>query len=139
MIILDTNVLSEFFRPRPNEQVVEAIDRWPHSEVFLTAVTVAEVRVDIALLPSGRRKVELFEATERVLSQRFDGRIVPFDLGATAFFADLVADRTRSGRPISVADGQIAAICRQRGATLATRNVRDFEGMGLDLVDPWAG
>ncbi len=138
MIVLDTNVLSELFRPRPDEMVVDALDRWSRVDVFLTAVTVAEVRVGIARLPSGRRKVDLFEATERIIEQRFDGRTLSFDLDSAAFYADLVADRVRSGRPISTADGQIAAICRQHAATLATRNIRDFEGMGLDLINPWA-
>jgi len=138
LIVLDTNVLSELFRPRPDEQVVDVIDRWPRPEVFLTAVTVAEVRVGIARLPTGRRKAELFEATERVLGNRFDRRVLPFDLDSAAFYADLVADRFRAGRPISTADGQIAAICRQHGSTLVTRNTRDFEDMGLELIDPWS-
>jgi predicted nucleic acid-binding protein len=138
LIILDTNVLSELFRPRPEQRVVESIDRWSHAEVFLTAVTVAEVRVGIARMPTGRRRVELFEATERVLGQRFDGRILPFERDSAAYYADLVADRFRAGRPVSTADGQIAAICRQHDATLATRNLRDFDLMGLELIDPWS-
>lgn len=139
MIVLDTNVLSELFRPQPEAVVLDALDRWPRADVFLTSVTVAEIRVGIARLPTGRRKVDLFEATERIIERRFGGRILSFDLDSAAFYADLVADRFRAGRPISTADGQIAAICRQHDATLATRNLRDFESMGLELIDPWAG
>jgi predicted nucleic acid-binding protein len=138
VILLDTNVLSELFRPYPDAEVLDSLDRWPRADVFLTAVTVAEIRTGVARMPAGRRKVDLSEATERIIDRRFGGRVLPFDLHSTAHYADLVADRFAAGRPISVADGQIAAICRQYEATLATRNLRDFDGMGLDLIDPWS-
>lgn len=137
MIVLDTNAFSEIFRPRPESRVIATIDAWPVSEIFLTAVTVAEVRAGIARMPAGRRKLALFDATEGRLADSFPNRVLPFDMDSAAYYADLVADRFRAGRPISVADGQIAAICYQYGATLVTRNMRDFEDMGIDLVDPW--
>jgi hypothetical protein len=138
LIVLDTNAFSEAFRPAPDPRATATLRTWPLTEVFLTAVTVAEVRVGIARMPAGRRQLTLFDATEGILADSFVGRVLPFDLNSAAYYADLVADRFAAGRPISVADGQIAAICRQHGATLVTRNVRDFEGMGLDLIDPWA-
>ncbi len=115
-----------------------AVNALTRSELFVTAVTVGEIRSGIALLPEGRRKLDLFKATEGILADDFEGRILPFDTNASAYYADLTADRVRAGRLISTADGQIAAICRQHGATLATRNVRDFELMGIDLIDPWS-
>jgi predicted nucleic acid-binding protein len=139
LIILDTNVFSEIFRPRPDPRVAAAITSWPLAEVFLTAVTVAEILSGIARMPDGRRKVTLVEATEGILVDDFRNKVLPFDLETSALYADLVANRFGAGRPISIADGQIAAICRQHGATLATRNIRDFELLGLDLIDPWSG
>lgn len=139
MIVLDTNVFSELFRDRPDDDVVATIDAWRPSDLFLTAITVAEVRFGIARMPAGKRTRALFEATELALANDFVHQVLPFDLDAAAFYADLVADRFDAGRPVSTSDGQIAAICRRHGAVLATRNTRDFAGMGLDLVDPWTG
>jgi len=139
LIVLDTNVVSEGFRPRPDPRAAAVVARWPIAELYLTAVSVGEIRSGIARMPDGQRKLTLFEATERIIRQRFDGRILSFSVNSSAHYADLVADRFGAGRPIAVADGQIAAICRQHGATLLTRNVRDFEGTGIEIIDPWAG
>lgn len=138
MIVLDTNVLSELMRPEPEPAVVAWMDRQDPSTLFLTAITVAEILYGIARLPGGKRKASLRELGAAVLDEDFAGRILSFDETAAVCYADVVCERQRSGRPISMADAQIAAICRTlKGVTLATRNTLDFEDIGLDLTNPW--
>jgi predicted nucleic acid-binding protein len=135
VIVLDTNVLSELMRSRPASQVVDWVDG--QDELAITAVTVAELLYGVARLPDGTRKVKLTAAVRALVEEEFSGRVLAFDGSAAEHYADIVAERERSGRPESSADAQIAAICRTHGAHLATRNVRDFEGTGIDVVDPW--
>ena len=138
MIVLDTNVLSELMRPEPERAVIAWMDRQDPSTLFLTAITVAEILYGIARLPGGKRQAGLRELGAAVLDEDFAGRILPFDETAAVCYADVVCERQRSGHPISMADAQIAAICRSlNGVTLATRNSRDFAGIGLDLANPW--
>jgi predicted nucleic acid-binding protein len=138
MIVLDTNVLSELMRPDPEQAVIAWMDRQDPATLFLTAITVAEILYGIARLAEGKRKAGLRELGAAVLNEDFAGRIIPFDETAAECYADVVCERQRSGHPISMADAQIAAICRTlNGATLATRNSMDFEGIGLDLTNPW--
>ena len=103
----------------------------------MTAVTEAEVRTGIALLPEGRRRRGLAEACERAFGSLFAGRVLPFDSDAARTYAEIAAARRVLGRPVSQADCQIAAIARSRGMAVATRNVRDFEDMGIDIFNPW--
>ncbi|MET0963313.1 MAG: type II toxin-antitoxin system VapC family toxin [Noviherbaspirillum sp.] len=139
MIVLDTNVLSELMRPAPDQAVIAWLDMQEPARLFLTAITVAEVLYGIARLPEGKRKAGLLELADAVLQEDFAGRILAFDETAAAQYAELACERQQSGRPISMADAQIAAICRSLdGATLATRNVSDFEGTRLALLNPWA-
>lgn len=138
MIILDTNVLSELMRPDPEQAVIAWMDRQDPAELFLTAITVAEILYGIARLPEGKRKSGLRELGAAVLQEDFAGRIISFDETAAARYAEVVCERQLSGRPINMADAQIAAICRTlSGVTLATRNSAAFEGIGLDLANPW--
>ncbi|HEY2536362.1 MAG TPA: type II toxin-antitoxin system VapC family toxin [Solirubrobacteraceae bacterium] len=137
MILLDTNVLSELIRREPNEGVVGWLDSLDASEVATTAITAAELLYGAARLPRGRRKQRLSQAIDELIEEDLDGRVEPFDVTAAAHYAALVSDRDALGRPISVADAQIAAIARKLRATLATRNTDDFENTGIDLVDPW--
>jgi predicted nucleic acid-binding protein len=135
MIILDTNVVSELMRAVPDPSVAAwAVTADP--ELCVTALTVAEIRYGIARLPEGQRKQDITAAAIKLLSA-FAQRIVPFDLTAATRYGDLVARREAIGRPISVFDAQIAAVCQARSATLATRNVKDFEGTGVTVIDPW--
>jgi predicted nucleic acid-binding protein len=137
MIIMDTNVVSELMRTRPDA----AVAAWAleaDSDLFVTAVTVAEIRYGIARLPEGKRKQDIAAAADAVLSA-FTPRVLPFDLVAAACYGALVAGREASGHPISVFDAQIAAVCQARGAKLATRNVKDFEETGVTIIDPWVG
>lgn len=136
MIILDTNVLSEPLRARPNPAVLEWLVSQPEA-LALTSISVGELMTGARLLPIGQRRTELMNAIESVLSVYSDS-IVPYDEPAAREFAAVVETRKRSGHPLSVEDGMIAAICLNRGARLATRNVKDFADLGLTLIDPWA-
>ena len=139
MIVLDTNVVSELMRDEPHAEVIVWLDDRPTRELFVTAVTEAEVRTGIAFLPEGKRRRGIAEAADRVLGGLFAGRVLPFDSGTARVYAEIAAARRTAGRPLSLADGQIAAIARSRGMALATRNVRDFADTGVDLINPWAG
>jgi predicted nucleic acid-binding protein len=137
VIVLDTNVISELTRRIPDSGVLAWLDSLEISEVATTAVTAAELRYGLARLPDGHRKRELTAAIRGILVEDFYGRILPFDERASVRYAEVVAGRDKVGRPIGVADAQIAAICRDSGATLATRNTADFEETGIELIDPW--
>jgi predicted nucleic acid-binding protein len=137
VIVLDTNVVSELVRAAPDEGVLAWLDALPVTETATTAVTAAELLYGVARLPGGRRKAALEQAVRAMIDEDFRDRVEPFDRHAAAAYALVVADRDRLGQPISVADAQIAAICRARGATLATRNTKDFQDTGIELIDPW--
>ena len=137
MFVIDTNVASELMRPAPAPTVAAWIAARDAEELFLTAVSEAELLYGVAVLPAGRRRQTLETAMTRWLDRGFADRILPFDSAAAKAYAEIAADRRRAGWPIGEADCQIAAISRCRGAALVTRNVRDFEGAGLDVVDPW--
>jgi predicted nucleic acid-binding protein len=137
MIVLDTNVISELMRDAPNPAVLAWVDEQTTASLFVTAVTEAEIRLGIALLPAGKRRDGMAEAVDRAFASLLRGRVLPFDSEAARAFAMIAADRRASGRPISQFDCQIAAIASSRGSLIATRNVRDFEGCGVEIVDPW--
>lgn len=139
MIVLDTNVVSELTRPRPSQPVIDWVDASDPVELAITAITAAEIRAAIAALPAGRRRREIERRMESLLAETFAGYVLPFDVDATPHYARILRVRNRAGRPISGLDAQIAAICVQHDAALATRNTADFAGLGLDLVDPWQG
>lgn len=138
MIVLDTNVVSEAIRRRPNADVLQWIDAQRPAETHLTSISVMELLYGIARLPDGRRKSRLEETLEAVIGEDFAHRILDFDVAAARCAAVVTAQREASGKPISTADGQIAAICAAHRATLATRNVKDFQGTGVALINPWA-
>jgi predicted nucleic acid-binding protein len=137
MIVLDTNVLSELMRRRPAARVVAWVDERGADTLAITAIAVAELLYGVARLSRGARKTELAAAVGGLVREDFSGRVLPFDSAAAQHYADVVSERERQGRPISTADAQIAAISRCRGAVLATRNVRDFEATGIEILDPW--
>ena len=137
MIVLDTHVVSELVRPSPNRSVVEWVDEHDSSELVLTALTAAELRAGVALLPEGRRRDELGMRIESLLVETFAGYVLAFDVGSSAYYAEVLAVRTRGGRPITTFDAQIAAVCRQYDSVLATRNTTDFTDTGIQLVNPW--
>lgn len=137
MIILDTNVLSEALRPRPEPRVIEWLASQATASLFVTTVTQAEILYGIAILDPGRRREDLYASAVAMFAEDFAGRILGFDTDAAPAFAAIAAERRQAGRPISQFDAQIAAIARSRGAALATRNQRDFETCGIELIDPW--
>ena len=137
MIVLDTNVVSELMRAEPAPAVIAWLRRSSDDGLHTTAVTVAEIRYGIARLPLGRRRDSLRQAADEIFAA-FPRQVLPFDLAAAGAYADIVASRDDAGLPISGFDAQIAAICRSRQATLATRNTKDFTGLGMTVEDPWA-
>jgi toxin FitB len=137
VIVLDANVISELARQAPDPGVLSWLDSLDISDVATTAITAAELRYGVARLPEGHRKRELTAVIRGILTEDFHGRVLPFDERASVRYADIVAGRERTGRPIGVADAQIAAICRDVGAILATGNTADFEETEIELVDPW--
>ena len=138
MVILDTNVVSELMRDTPDEHVYRWILEQAASEVYLSAITEAEIRAGIAVLPEGRRRRGHEAAAERILANEYSHRILPFDSLAARSFAVILAKRRTAGRPTQTADGMIAAIARSVGMAVATRNVADFEGCGIEVINPWA-
>ena len=137
MILLDTNIVSELMRPAPSQAVMSWLAAQPAASLFISAVTEAELRYGVMLLPEGRKRAELVSAIEAMLAEDFADRILPFDSAAAMAFADISSSRRQAGRPISQFDALIAAIARSRGAELATRNVADFEGSGVEVINPW--
>lgn len=137
MIVLDTNVLSELMRSKPNAQVVDWLDRQEAMSVTISAITVAEILHGIARLPDGKRKHGFAVMAAAMFEEEFAGRILPFDGDAALHYAEQVAASERRGRRVHMADAQIAAICIQQGAVLATRNVKDFETLSVGTLNPW--
>lgn len=136
MIILDTNVISELMRREPHPGVVAWLDSIPRSDIWTTTITIGELAAGIALLPSGARRTRLEHAVQRMLHE-FTGRILSFTPGTALRYGAVVGTRARAGRPISIADAQIAATALEASAIIATRNVKDFEGTGVAILDPW--
>jgi len=137
MIVLDTNVLSELMKPAPATEVVDWMAAQPAASLYTTSITQAEILHGLMLLPPGRRRRALEAAATSMFAEDFDGRILGFGTDAAPPYARIASDRRRAGRPISHFDAQIAAIARSTGATIATRNLPDFDGCGVALVDPW--
>lgn len=137
MILVDTNVISETLRQQPDPAVVRWMDAQLIETLYLSAVTVAELRYGIAVLPEGRRRQVLHSGLEQSVLPLFEGRILPFD-GATAeSYAELMAAARRRGRGVSAADGYIAATAHAAGLMVATRDTSPFEAVGLAVVNPW--
>jgi len=137
VIVLDTNVVSEVIRPAPEARVLRWLDAQAPQALSITAVTVGEIVHGVARLPEGRRRDRLAALVEEHVTTTFAGRVLSYDADAARVGGTLLALRERAGWPMSLADAQIAAICRVHDATLATRNVRDFVGTRVAVVDPW--
>jgi toxin FitB len=136
MIILDTNVVSELMRPEPAPGVASWVRERDRRELRTTVITLAEVRYGIARLPDGRRREVLLAAADEIFAA-FADQVLQVDAAAAEQYAVIASSRERAGRPISGFDALIAAVCRSRGAALATRKVSDFDGTGIELIDPW--
>ena len=137
MILLDTNVVSEPLRHMPEARVIQWIDAQAMETLFLSAITVAELRAGVALLPSGRRRSGLHENLEKRVLPLFAGRVLPFDLACTQAYAGLMAEARTAGLAVSTADGCIAAIAAANGFSVATRDTGPFEAAGVTVINPW--
>ena len=137
MFLIVTNVISELMRATPAPSVLSWFSTQDPSTLYLSAVTEAELRTGIAILPAGQRREGLRAALDATISEDFEGRILPFDTDAAKAYAEIAAGRRSAGRPIADADCQIAAIAREAAMPVVTRNTRDFEGCGIGLINPW--
>ena len=138
MFVLDTNVVSELMRPEPEPSVAAWLGQHPATRLFFTAVGEAELRYGLEILPEGTRREALAAEIDGMLREDLRDRVLPFDSAAASAYAEIAARRRRQGRPVSHSDCQIAAIARCRNAAVVTRNVRDFEGARIDVIDPWS-
>ncbi len=137
MIILDTNVISEPLRQTPEGQVIKWIDAQALETLYLSAITVAELRFGMASLPTGKRRDRLQESLEKQVLPLFAGRVLPFDMSASQAYGELMAKARVAGLAIGAADGYIAATAAANGMMVATRDVSPFEAAGVDTINPW--
>ncbi|AOX18926.1 MULTISPECIES: type II toxin-antitoxin system VapC family toxin [Acetobacteraceae] len=137
MILLDTNVISEPWKPAPEPRVLAWIDAQAIETLFLSAVTVAELRFGIGAMPAGRRRSVLHERLEQQVLPLFEGRVLSFDLAASQAYAELMVRARSEGRAIGKADGYIAAVAASRGYAVASRDVSPFEAAGVRVLNPW--
>ena len=139
MIVVDTNVLSELWRVAPDPKVLAWMDAQVVETLFLSAITVAELRFGVAAMPQGKRRTIYRERLEREVLPAFAGRVLPFDLDASKAYGELMARaRVGAGLAIGNADGYIAATAAARGLMIATRDTSPFKAAGLTVIDPWA-
>ena len=136
MIILDTNVVSALMKPAEHEEIVAWFDRVGEQRLWTTSITVMEVRYGLLRMQDGRRRRLMEDTFNNVLSVNLHD-VLPFDRQAAEVTATILAQAHASGRNLKIPDCQIAGIAITRHATLTTRNIRDFEGLGLELVNPW--
>ncbi len=137
MILVDTNVISEPLRKAPDARVIEWIDAQPIETLYLSAVTVAEIRFGVASLSAGKRRDRLHENLETRVLPLFAGRVLAFDLSASQTYADLMARARAAGMAIGAADGYIAATAAANGMAVATRDTAAFEAAGVPVINPW--
>lgn len=137
MIVLDTNVVSELMRSSREPKVVHWFGKQPGSDVAISTITIAEIEKGICRLPDGKRRNELRSDFERFMLDAFSGRVFPFDEVAARAFGALAGAKVKSGFNTGSLDLMIAAIALTHNAKLATRNTRDFEGCGIELINPW--
>jgi toxin FitB len=137
MIILDTNVLSALMHRTPDISVVAWLDRQPRTSVWTTSITILEVRFGLQVMPGGKKRSVLIEMFERVLTEKIERRVAPFDTLAAQHAAELMAVRQKNGRPGELRDSMIAGIVLASRATLATRNASHFDDLSISVVNPW--
>ena len=137
MIVIDTNVISELMRPRPDPVVVQWFEAQESETLWISAITVGELTYGIAAMPTGRRKNDLQTKLDAAIQEAFPGRIHAYDADCAVLYGRIMSNRKTAGRPMSVPDAQIAAIAVRHGADVATRNVSDFSGLDLPLINPF--
>ena len=137
MILLDTNIVSEVMRAMPAESVLEWLNEQDSSELYVSTITIGEIVYGLRVLPDGKRRSGLNEKFERFIAQAFAQRVVPYDEPSARLYGEVMGARKELGRPMSVPDGQIAAIARSNHMAVATRNVTDFERCGIEIINPF--
>jgi toxin FitB len=137
MIVLDTNAVSEPLKPLPNPQYMQWFGAQAIESLYLTSITVAEMLTGIAKMPAGKRRTSVQAGISKQVFPLFDGRVLNFDATAAATFAEVVVRANRVGNDIAFEDAAIAAIAVAHQFQLVTRNVRDFKGTGVTLINPW--
>jgi len=137
MIVLDTNVISEVLRPVPEPSVLDWLANQPRASLFTTTVTRGEILYGIRLLSDGKRQRGLWDAARKIFDGDFADQVLRFDSDAADMYAEIAASRRAAGKPISQFDAIFVAMARSRGASLATRNAKDFEDCGVDVINPW--
>lgn len=137
MILLDTNVISELWKIKPDPNVLAWVDAQVVESLFLSAITVAELRFGVAALPKGKRRKVFQERLERDVLPAFAGRVLPFDLAASQAYGELMAAARVAGKAIGKADGYIASIAQANRLVVASRDVSPFIAAGLTVIDPW--
>ena len=137
MFLLDTNILSAMMSAVPVPEVASWVSRQPAGLLFTASVCQAEILAGLAIMPEGRRRLDLELAARAMFSEDFEGRVLPFDMNAAISYADIFAARRRAGRPAATLDLMIASIARSLGASIVTRNAVDFEECGVSVINPW--
>lgn len=137
MILLDTNVISELMKLTPSPSVLDWLDQQESSQLYITTITIAEISYGLNVLPQGNRRSLLEDAFKKAMLEAFKHRVLSFDEVAAHFYGKIMAQRKELGRPLSVPDGQIIAIARVHEAVVVTRNTRDFDDCGLELINPF--
>jgi toxin FitB len=137
MILLDTNVLSELMKPRPDPAVLGWIDSQNPDDLWTSTIVVAEILSGLELMPSGKRQVELRAKAELMFSEALGGRILTLDLAAAQAYGSVQKIRKAARKPVDEMDALISAIAFANGASLATRNITHFEDCGIRLLNPW--
>lgn len=137
MIVLDTNVVSEALKPGRDPAVIAWLDQQSVETLFLSATSLAELLIGIAIMPDGKRKSTISAALDSLITRLFDTRILPFDEGAAMAYSQLVSAARAQGKAISMPDGQIGAIASVHNFSVATRDLAPFQALGVPVIDPW--
>jgi predicted nucleic acid-binding protein len=137
LIVLDTNIISEIMRAKPEARVIKWLNSQQASKLFLSSITLAEIGYGLYILPDGKRKWNLQQRFDQFIKNAFETQIVDFTQDSAQVYARLMGERKQAGNPMSIPDGQIAAIALANGYTIATRNIKDFNNCGLVLINPF--
>ena len=138
MIVVDTNIVSEFMSSPPANPVLEWLNTQDAMSLYLTTITIAEIGYALRAMPEGKRRRLLSERFEQFIAVAFDQRILSFNEDAARIYGEILCHRREIGHPISHLDGQIAAIARSKGFSVATRNIKDFEECQIKLINPFS-
>jgi len=136
-LLLDTNVPSELTRSQPDPRLMQWVRSAAHEDLYVSVITLGEIRKGFTMLPAGKRRQQLERWLAEEMEPWFEGRILPVDRRVADRWGILEGQRRLQGRPLNMADGLIAATSLEHDLTLVTRNVRDYDGLGVTLVNPW--